>query len=165
METETLLKAVRTSIETIDSPRNYDNERGLQGQLLVELSKRIPACLPPDRTLIEQEHQKTLEHHGLTIRPDIIIHQPFDPAHHGSRREGNFAVFELKRRASAKEAAEDFGSLAAMLDVLQYPIGIFINIGSDETHANLVPQQARGRIVIFAARLIDGHVRVTEART
>jgi len=165
VDTETLLAAVRASLEAIEAPRYYENEHGFQGQLLVELSKRIPACLPPDGTVIEQEHQKTLANHGLNIRPDIIIHQPFDPAFHTNRRHGNFAVFELKRRASGTEAAEDFANLAAMLDLLQYPLGIFINIGSQRTHASLVPAHARGRIVIYATSLVAGHVRLVEERT
>jgi hypothetical protein len=74
-------------------------------------------------------------------------------------------VFELKRKASAKEATEDFANLATMLDILEYPLGVFVNIGSRQTHANLVPTQGRGRIVIFATMLVAGHVQVTEQRT
>jgi hypothetical protein len=45
--------------------------------------------------------------HGLAIRPDIIIHEPFDPSRHRSRRDRNVAVMELKRAATAEKAAAD----------------------------------------------------------
>ena len=48
--------------------------------------------------LSSQEHQKTLRIHGLNIRPDIVIHEPFDPLIHANRRDGNYAVFELALR-------------------------------------------------------------------
>ena len=164
MDLETLLEAIRESLLAITEPRFYQNERGFQGQLLIELSRRIPEFLPANRTIIEQEHQKTLDHHGLDIRPDIIIHQSFDPAIHTSRREKNFAVIELKRRAGPKKAAEDFESLNSMLKALHYPIGIFINIGHTKTQAAHIPVEARGRIIAFATRLTANGVRVVVAR-
>jgi hypothetical protein len=77
---------VRASLETLTPRATTKMSTGFQGQLLVELWKRIPTYLPSDSVIIEQEHQKTLDRHGLTIRPDIIIHEPFDPARHTSRR-------------------------------------------------------------------------------
>jgi len=143
-------------------PRFFESERGFQGQLLVELTGRIHL---PDQAIIEQEYQKRLDAHGLTIRPDIVIHEPYDSARHASRATGNIAVVELKLRASAQQAAADFQSLAAMLRMLRYPVGIFVNIGSAETHVELVPQEARGRIVSFAVSLAEGKPRVVEERT
>ena len=37
-----------------------------------------------------------------------------------------------------------------MLNVLQYPVGIFINIGNANTHAELVPAEGQERIVRYA---------------
>lgn len=160
MDHKALLEVIRESLFAITEPRFYETERGFQGQLLVELSRRIPDFIPPNQAIIEIEHQKTLDRHGLVIRPDIIIHQPFNPAVHASRRDGNFAVIELKLRASPKKAAEDFASIISMLDLLDYPIGIFVNIDHSKTHADHVPVDAVDRIAAFAVRLTKEGVRV-----
>ncbi|MGY1426140.1 hypothetical protein [Lysobacter sp. A289] len=164
MDTELFLQAIRESLLAIAEPRFYETERGFQGQLLVELSKRIPDCLLADRAVIEQEYQKTLERHGIKLRPDIIIHQPFDPAVHANRLDGNFAVIALKLRAGPKKAAEDFADLESILAKLRYPIGVFINISHSRPQANYVPASARGKIVAFATRLTSDGARVVEAR-
>lgn len=164
MDMDVLLEAIRDSLLAITMPRFYENERGFQGQLLIELSQRIPALIPEDYAILEQEHQKTLERHGLEIRPDIILHQPFDPAIHQSRQDGNFAVIELKRKAGPKKAIEDFESLCSMLEILHYPIGIFINIGHAKTHVEHVPSRGRGQVITFATRLIQDEVCVDMAR-
>jgi hypothetical protein len=64
--------------------------------------------------------------------------------HHAGRAEGNRAVVELKLNATTAEAAEDFESLAAMIQVLHYPLGLFVNIASTVTHADLVPEVVPG---------------------
>jgi hypothetical protein len=160
--TSQIIKCIRASLEAITAPRYFLTERGFQGQLLVQLSRRLHL---PDREIVEQEYQKRQRHHGLTVRPDIIIHEPFDPARHAGRTEGNRAVVELKLNATTAEAAEDFESLAAMIQVLHYPLGVFVNIASTITHANLVPEVVQGRVVAFAVTLQDGKPRVTEERT
>jgi len=159
METETLFASFRESLRGITAPRFYETERGFQGELLSQLSKR-PQLSDPE--IIEQEHQKRLKEHGLTIRPDIIIHEPFDPERHSARTEGNLAVVELKLNATAKEAAQDFQNLAAMLRVLQYRFGVFVNIGTTETHSELVTSDMKGRVVLFAISLNDGHAHLVE---
>lgn len=164
MDIETLLQAIRESLLAILEPRFYENERGFQGQLLVELSRRIPEYLLANHAVIEQEYQKTLKRHGLKIRPDIIIHQPFDPAIHVNRCDGNFAVIALKLKAGPKKAARDFEDLHSMLEVLHYPVGIFINVSHSRPQANHVPAQACGRIIAFATKLTADGVRVVEAR-
>jgi hypothetical protein len=159
---EPMIASLRESLAAISAPRFFESERGFQGELLVQLSKRLKLS---DNTIIEQEHQKKLKAHGLTIRPDIIIHEPFNPELHEARTEGNFAAIELKLNASPESAAADFNSLAAMLEVLQYPIGFFVNIGSATTHCNLVPDSARGKIVCFAVHVAEGETVVVEERT
>lgn len=165
MDLDSLLQAIRNSLLAIVDPRFYESERGFQGQLLVELSSRVPELMPRNRGIIEQEHQKTLLNHNLTIRPDIIIHEPYDPEIHANRRQGNFAVIELKLYAGPKKAVEDFKSLYSMLTVLEYPVGIFININHTRTQVNHVPAEARGRIVSFATRLTQNGAQIVEDRT
>lgn len=164
MDIETFLGIVQESLRAIVEPRFYKTERGFQGQLLVELSRRLPDYLFQSHAVIEQEHQKTVQKHNLKIRPDIIIHQPFDSAIHTSRRDGNFAVIALKLKAGPKRATEDFVSLQSMLTVLHYPIGIFINISHSLPHEKCICTGAHGRIIAFATRLKEGHVQVIEAR-
>lgn len=115
-----IIGCIRDSLAAITAPRYFRTERGFQGELLVQLSRRLHLL---DREIVEQEYQKRQQDHGLTVRPDIIIHEPFDPAHHAGRAEGNRAVVELKLNTTTAEAAEDFESLAAMIQVLHYPLG------------------------------------------
>jgi hypothetical protein len=165
MDYEALFAVLSKALALISHPRFFDNELGFQGELRAQLERLDLKALLPEGSIIEQEHQKTLVAHGLTIRPDIVIHEPFDRARHADRTEGNVAVIELKLRASEAEASGDFESLGQMLDVLEYPVGIFINIGSERTHSDLVPAALRGRIVCYAVWLQDGKPQLVEQRT
>lgn len=162
MHTDAILVSMNEALAACAHPRLFETERGFQGQLMVELSKRIHL---PDQAILEQEYQKRLSFHGLTIRPDIVIHEPYDRTRHSSRTSGNIAVIELKLNASASEASADFASLAAMLNVLHYPLGIFVNIGSAETYGKLVPEGAKGRLVTYAVSFAEGKASVVETRT
>ena len=133
---DALLRCVRESLAAITAPRLFETERGYQGQLVAQLHARLRLHKP---AIVEQEYQKQAGLHGLTIRPDIIIHEPFDQELHQARADGNFAVMELKRRSTAAGARNDFRSLRLMLNVLRYRLGIFINIDARVTHADLVP--------------------------
>jgi hypothetical protein len=161
-----LLAAIRESLYAITELRLFETERGYQGALIVELSKRLPNLeVSKQGALVEQEYQKKSRTHGLTIRPDIIIHAPFDQRLHTARTEGNFAVFELKRRASATKAEADFQNLLSMMRILQYPLGVFVNIDSKETHFAQMPDVAIGHLVAFAVSLKDGSVFLVEKET
>jgi hypothetical protein len=159
---ESITAILCEALAAISVSRFFETERGFQGELLVQLRNRLKLS---DTAIVEQEYQKRLIAHGLKNRPDIIIHEPFNPEIHGSRTDGNIAVIELKLNASPQEAAEDFHSLAAMLQVLQYPIGFFVNISSKIPHGDLVPNQVLGKIVCFAVYLAEGKTIVVEERT
>lgn len=159
---DALIAKVRESLASISISRYFETERGFQGALLTHLAQRIPVL--PEGAVIEQEYQKRLAQHGLNIRPDIIIHEPFDPARHATRREGNLAVIELKLNATEPEAVEDIRKLIAMIDALHYPLGLFINIAAIDTYARLVPLEAKGRIVCFAVSLHDGRTHVLDGQ-
>jgi hypothetical protein len=165
MDYEALYAVLRDALSRIDHMRFFESELGFQGELRAQLERLNLRALLPEGSIIEQEHQKTLQAHRMTIRPDIIIHEPFDPRRHADRTQGNVAVIELKLRASEAKAAGDFESLGQMLDVLHYPVGIFINIGSPRTHSILVPGALRGRIVCYAVWLQDGKTQLVEQRT
>ncbi|MDP9876555.1 hypothetical protein J2W25_001583 [Variovorax boronicumulans] len=161
METEKLLGHVEAALAGIKHPAFFEDERSFQGELLVMLRKTIPDHVLPEGAVIQQEYQKRLATHGLRIRPDIIIHAPYDPSRHGGRDEGNFLVIALKRQASAAKAAEDFTSLGRMMDVLNYPAGVFINIASLKTHAEVLPPELKDRITCFAiSRGDEGQITI-----
>jgi len=154
-----VLTALRESLQSIGEPRFFETERGYQGALLGELHGRLHLDEP---AIVEQEYQKQAGLHGLSIRPDIIIHEPFDPGHHRTRSDGNVAVMELKRRATPAQASADFQSLVLMLGRLQYHLGIFINIDSTRTHYALIPEDVRARIVCFAVAITGRTVSIIE---
>jgi hypothetical protein len=153
---------VREALAAIKNPRFFVTERGFQGELLAQLASRLQL---PNQAILEQEYQKRQQEHGLAIRPDIIIHEPYDPKRHSARTEGNYAVLELKLNATRDEAFEDFQSLATMIKVLRYPVGIFVNIASDATYSELIPQDVRKQIITFAVFLVDGNTKVIPQRS
>lgn len=143
------------ALGAIREPRFYDTERGYQGELLAELRSRIVGADLPGDPVVEQEYQKTIPQHGLTIRPDIIIHIPFDRGVTGSRREGNFVAVELKHRGNRKQAEDAFENLRQIKEELNYPLTVFVNIDSANTHADLCPNSIAAQTVCVAVRLED----------
>lgn len=153
---ERFLSALHEALGNIREPRFFETERGYQGELLVQLAKCLKTAAFPGDPIVEQEYQKTMPSHGIKIRPDIIIHIPFERGHVESRNQGNFVAIELKRRSTENEARDDFTNLAQMHEVLQYPLTVFINIDSEQTRFAIRPQSIASQIICFAVRLEDG---------
>jgi hypothetical protein len=151
------LALLRDALEGIREPRFFETERGFQGELLIQIGKRLKYAGLPGDPIVEQEYQKTIPLHRLKIRPDIIVHIPFERGKVERRDEGNFVAMELKLRASENDARGDFANLAQMREMLGYPLTVFINIDSAETHAALCPNAILGQTVCFAVRLEDGN--------
>lgn len=99
---EGLLNIIRESLSSIVNPHFFKTERGFQGELNSELRQRLPS-LEIDGAIVEQEYQKRMREHGFRIRPDIIIHIPFEQSELNSRKEGNFVVIELKKTRLKKK--------------------------------------------------------------
>lgn len=156
MDSRALLDVIAAALASVTDPHYYEDERGFQGEFYAQLRLRLRDMVLPEGALLREEYQKRLAEHGLRIRPDIILHEPFDPARHRGRDEGNHAVMELKRRATPGTAADAFTNLVAMIDALHYPLGVFINIDSPKTWAESVPEAHRTRIVCLAVHL-DGN--------
>ncbi|MFZ0270330.1 MAG: hypothetical protein WAL34_00645 [Acidobacteriaceae bacterium] len=150
------LTLLRQALENIREERFFQDERGFQGALLQELSQRVAHGAFPGDPIIEQEYQKRLPLHKIRIRPDIIIHVPFERGIAEERYEGNFVAMELKRRATTKRAKEAFANLVQMKRKLHYPLTIFINIDSVQTHAAVCPKSIAGQTACFSVRLEDG---------
>jgi hypothetical protein len=162
---QALVQATRDAVHAIKTPRFFETERGYQGELLAEIRKRLPSIREVSAdAIVEQEFQKRTVTHGLRLRPDLIIHVPFDGERHSNRSEGNYICFELKLRASEAQAREAYSNLAQLMRALNYPLGIFINISSNQTHISSAPKDG-GQFFAFAIALEDGNVSVYEEHT
>jgi hypothetical protein len=158
-----VLQLIRNALKSVRAPRLFKTERGYQGELLAELKKRLPKVPGLDNgAMVEQEYQKRYRDHGLRIRPDILIHCPFDAEHHPDRKVGNFVAFALKLKAGPKKAAADYKNLLLLMETLGYPFGVFVNIDSVKTHIAKAPKPKEGRLFGFATRLHNGRVTVYE---
>jgi hypothetical protein len=140
------MRSFREALAAIREPRLFGTERGYQGALLAELQQRLIQAEFPGDPIIEQEYQKTLPHHGITIRPDLIIHIPFERRRTQRRVEGNFAAIEIKLRATPADADQAFQSLAIIHDKLAYAITVFLNIDSLETYAHRCPVSIAAKV-------------------
>jgi hypothetical protein len=136
---EQFLTLFKESVVRIKEARLFNTERGYQGALVHELKNRIAKAKFPGDPLVEQEYQKTLPHHGINIRPDLIIHIPFERGVSLHRDEGNFVAVEIKLHSTETQADRDFASLELMKERLGYPITIFLNIDSEKTYAERCP--------------------------
>lgn len=140
IESSLIIGIIAEAIKKIRSPRLFSSERGFRGQLQANLDRLLRENnLISNRTLAEEEYQKTIPDHGISHRPDIIIHIPFEEGITKTRREGNFVVFELKLRANQNDALDDFIKLNDYITILNYPLGIFVNVGSEKSFIELVP--------------------------
>lgn len=146
---------LKESLIAIRNPRFYEAEMGFQGELISELRKRLPS-LEWEGAIVEQEYYKKAERHGIRIRPDIIIHVPYDPDILESRKEGNFVVFELKLQADVDSALKDYAKLSKMCEILHYPLAIFINIACEKTYFDNYNGKNRDKIIAFSICLSDG---------
>ena len=102
---EQFLSLLQDALENIREPRLFETERGYQGELLVQLARRLEDAAFPGDPIVEQEYQKTMPLHGITLRPDVVIHIPFDRGNAERRDEGNFVAIELKLRSTDKRLA------------------------------------------------------------
>jgi hypothetical protein len=155
---EQVIPTIVIALRQVVHPRFFANERGFQGQFQANL--QAAGAIPPN-AILEEEHQKTLARHGIRRRPDLTLHVPTPVG--GNVRVGNFAVFELKRTASAAEAREDFNALDDVVGCLDYPLGVFINIDDHRTHADQYNGRFRDRLHFLSVRREGGQTLVLSA--
>jgi hypothetical protein len=87
-------------VKNISTERFLKTERGYQGQLISSIEQSlIKTKFFPINTIFEQEYQKTIKHHDITQRPDIIIHIPIEANETNDRKLNNFYVIALKLNA------------------------------------------------------------------
>ena len=152
---------ITDALRGVTHSRFFESERGFQAEFLANLREALPAAGLPGDAIVEQEYQKRLKEHGIRRRPDIIIHVPTPPG--GNRSQGNFAALALKLSAGVAKAREDFAGLDAILRTLDYPLGVFVNIASQKTHAEHYRGQFSDRIHCFAVWRNEGQVHVRHA--
>jgi hypothetical protein len=144
------------AIDQIREPRLFSTERGYQGQLATEFDRLLDAY--PDkmtRPLVEEEYQKCAERHGIRMRPDIIVHIPFDRGVSPTRRHDNYLVILLKLSATRTKAYADFAKLEKICQVLNYPLGAFVNIASEDLW---LPNYRRGTSGTFSLHEVAVHL-------
>jgi hypothetical protein len=150
------LNLLTAALESIREPRFFRTERGYQGELVGELRERLGEAGFPGDPVVEQEYQKRIRTHGIRIRPDIIIHIPFERGLAEFPDSGNFVAIELKWRATKTTARAALANLARIREALKYPLTVFINIDSEENYATSCLKRASGLTVCFAVRLEGG---------
>lgn len=148
------MRLFENALGAIDELRFFKNERGYQGELLAELRARLPEAGLPGDPIVEQEYQKTIPHHNLKIRPDLIVHVPFERGETASRKEGNFVAVEIKRDRNDVKTA--FDNLRLMATELRYPLTLFVMVDSENTYASMCPARIAGQTVCYAVSLRDG---------
>ncbi len=150
------LNTLQKALENIHDENLFHDERGYQGALAQELRLHHVNALFSGNPAIQEAYQKTLAHHGIRIRPGIIIHIPFERGETEGRYQGNFVAIELKRHAGEKEAREAYSNLEKLKNSLGYPLTIFINIDSNQTHFAICPNDIIDQTICFAVRLENG---------
>ena len=134
-----MIDIIARAIKRIESERLFHSERGYRGELKSTLDQVLRGQhLFSNKAIIEEEYQKTIPNHGIRYRPDIIVHIPFEPGVTRSRTEGNFVAFELKIRATEAEAQGDFNKLNDYVNILNYPLAVFVNVDDEKSFIELV---------------------------
>ena len=113
-----LVELLLEALADITELRLFETERGYQRELLSTLKARLPEAEFDGDPIVEGVHQKRLVPHGVRIRPDLIIHIPFNSGVTERRDEGNFVAIEIKRDKQHLQAA--FDNLVKLKERLGY---------------------------------------------
>jgi hypothetical protein len=130
-----LMRILLEAIGLVREPSLFRDERGYQGELKSKIDRLIDTKVPLadfSTPLVQEEYQKRAERHGITLRPDLIIHVPFERGVSPTRKNDNYMVILLKRSAGWAKAKENFSNLEIICSGLNYPVGISINVASSK---------------------------------
>src|SRR4051794_7085691 len=75
------MKPLLGALQRIQDPTLFADERGYQGELKSRLDRALALEIPEDdfaAPQVREEYQKRADAHGIRLRPDIIIHVPFE---------------------------------------------------------------------------------------
>lgn len=73
--------------------------------------------------------------------------------------KNNYAVWALKCRADDDDAADDFWKLDQMFELLNYPLGFFINVNSQSDKLEKYNGLYADRLIGIAVWLENGEVK------
>lgn len=152
-----IIEATEKALRAVDASRYFVTERGFHGRFYCTLQHELELRgMFSNEAILEIEYQKS-KRHSMHQRPDIVLHVPAE--HSGAAViENNFAVWALKRCASPKEAIDDFALLDEMLERLNYPLGIFVNIAADDPMLQHYNGANRDRLAAVAVRQVGDAV-------
>lgn len=154
------------SLKEIRVARYFRSERGFAGEFYSKLSHSLAGTdLFPNQTILESEVQKTTKkHYGLRQRPDLVIHIPVEDGNTGDVTENNFVVYAFKLRGSLDKALSDFEKIEEMFSLLNYDLGIFVNINAyPNSYLEAYAGEFKNRIHELSISLVDGEVKIKHA--
>lgn len=161
-----IINEVINTLRSIKIPRYYKSERGFQTEFYRILSNQLEdKPIFPEHTILEAEVQKrNLEHYGVTQRPDLLIHIPIETGITENSNENNFVNFAFKLSGNERASVEDYEKLEQMFSILNYEMGIFINIGRyPEIFLNNYEGNFKDRIHELSIGQDDGIIKIMHA--
>ena len=159
MMRELIIEATETALRAVDAPRYFRTERGFHGRFYCSLQHELELRgLFRNEAILEMEYQKS-RRHSTWQRPDIVLHVPAEESG-AAVNENNYAVWALKHRASRQEATDDLTLLDEMLELLNYPLGIFVNIAADDTMIQHYTGRNRDRLAAVAVWQVSDAIKV-----
>jgi len=163
MNQESFLQLLRSALLAIQEPACYEAAPKFQVELLAQLRARLGNVpIWPGATAVEEDYLQGAAAHGCKDRPDLIIHNPFDRGLFEHRGEGDYVVIELKRRVGKQAAESAYAKLDRICTLLDYAMGLLINVDSDQVFFSKSRSAAGGRLHGFAVELRDGRVHLLE---
>jgi hypothetical protein len=155
------MKPLLASLAKIKDPTLFADERGYQGELKSRLDRELALGIQEDdfaAPQVREEYQKRAELHGITLRPDIIIHVPYERGVSPTRKHDNYMVILLKRAAGRTKALKNFQSLETICSVLEYPVGVSINVSRSDLWLPEFPTEIPSSFTLheIAVSLVDG---------
>jgi hypothetical protein len=158
-----IIDATIEALQSVNNVRFFNTERGYQGRFYCALQSGLDdrGILNGD-SIIEMEYQKSRNRHQTRQRPDIILHIPTEVSR-APVNVNNFSVWAIKRKASVKDAKDDFYKLDIMFEDLNYLLGFFINIDSNLHFCDHYEGVHDDRLVAFAVQLKENALDIRQA--
>ena len=155
------MEPLLAALGKIKDPTLFADERGYQGELKSRLDRELALNISEDdfaAPQVREEYQKRADLHGIELRPDIIIHVPFERGVSPTRKDDNYMVILLKRCAGRTKAMKNFDSLETICSTLNYPVGVSINVAYPKLWIPELPPQVPSSFTLheIAVALVNG---------
>lgn len=109
---------------------------------------------------MEMEYQKRFDTHGMTQRPDILVHSPRTDESAPAVKRGNLAVYALKKHATTEDSHDDHRKLQEIVAELRYQVGFFVNIAGTRASLGVWKHLVSSNIQAFGTRLVGEEVEI-----